>query len=397
MKRKTVQDVLHDLRSKSGIRIGSPADYAEQLGVTAISTGNIAIDAITGVGGLARGRIHELYGPPSSGKTTTALQAAARLQQRIIAGQEPGYVMFADYERSFDSAYARSLGLDTDHPSFIYMMPEHFEQGMQAARDLIATGELRMLIVDSVARMTTQHELEADVGRVQVADRAKMMAQLMRQIVGEVADEKVVVVFLNHIQEVIDASPIGAKLRAQGVVRKTTPGGAALKFNAAIRIEFKQVGNLRSREGDPLSNEDRDVVSQTKVAVTVVKNKVAPPFQTCEVRSRFGKGFSQAYSVLDILVKHKVVKKATGGMYHFDKAPMPEGLGVETIRGEENAVKTIESNPVWLEMLRVKAQEMLDNYGTEKVDPVGRDDDGDLVELAKTTIGSPDGPSLEDL
>lgn len=359
-KAPTLASRLAELKEKQGYKIGPLTDF--DMTVKAISTGNVSIDAITGVGGLPRGRVIECYGPPSSGKTTTSLQAAAGLQK------QGGSILFLDYEKSLDEVYCKSLGIDVSAPSFLVMQPDTFEDGANVFRDLMKTGELDMLIVDSVAAMVTANELEADTGKAKVADRAKMMAQFMRQITGPIQNYQIACVFLNHLQEVIDASPMGQKLRAAGITRKTTPGGNALKFYAGMRMEYKPVGNLRSEVYDPLANEAQSVVNQTKIQVTVVKNKVASPFKQCEVRVRYGKGFSQAYSVLNLLSVHKVVKKGAGGVYSFlpELSPYPEE-GYQ-IRGEENLLQEIEANSEWLERLEQKAKQVLAEHGASQAD-----------------------------
>lgn len=355
---------LAELRANKGsLRVGSLDDF--DMSVKAITTGNIAIDSITGVGGLPRGRVIECYGPPSSGKTTTALQAAARL---IQAG---GRVLFLDYEKSLDPEYVQALGIDPKNEAFIYTQPDTFEQGANLFRDLMLTGELDMLIADSVAAMVTQKELDAETGKANVADRAKLMAQFMRQITGQVQKYQVVAVFLNHIQEVIDASPMGQKLRAQGIVRKTTPGGSALKFYSSMRIEYKQIGNIRTDVYDPLTNEKVADIRQTKVQVTVVKNKVAAPFKQCEVRVRYGHGFSQAWSVFDVLVAHRAVKKGAGGVYTFPDG-LEQGLPGDpqcvVFRGEENVLSLIETDPEWLGRLEQHARGLLAQHGAFQAD-----------------------------
>ena len=359
----TLAAKLAELREKKDLKIGKLTDF--DMTVKSITTGNVAIDAITGVGGLPRGRVIECYGPPSSGKTTTSLQAAARLQQ--VGGK----ILFLDYEKSLDESYCKALGIDVSGESFIVMQPKTFEEGANVFRELMVTGELDMLIADSVAAMVTEKEFEAETGKANVADRAKMMAQFMRQITDPIQRFQICTVFLNHLQEVIDASPMGQKLKAAGVNRKTTPGGTALKFYAGMRMEYKPIGNIRSEVYDPISNASVAEIRQTKVQVTVVKNKVAPPFRQCEVRVRYGKGFSQAYSVLDVLTAHKAVKKGAGGVYVFPPALSPQ-QSAEPFqdRGEEKVILALESNPEWLSRLEAQARDLLVQYGAFQADPV---------------------------
>lgn len=372
----TLAQTLADLRKKTttsdGLKIGSLSDF--DMTVHPFTTGNISIDAITGVGGLPGGRIVELYGPLSSGKTTTAIQCAAALQQ------QGGKIFFADYEKALDENYCKALGLDvTNEESFIYMQPASFEEGANTFRKLLP--HLDMVIVDSVAMMVTESELSADTGKATVADRAKMMYQFLRQITGPCAEHNVLVVFINHLLEMVDASPMGARMKSQGITRKTTPGGRALPFNASMRIEYKQTGNKRTSTIDPLTGEPADVVSQTTVQVTCTKNKVGKPFRTCEVRVRYGKGFSQAFSVLDILTKHKALKKK-GAWYSVPPELRPSSAPeLEQIQGEEAFVSRLESDLEWLEALRVYAQILVDQHGIDEASPEGRDENGDLDEM----------------
>jgi recombination protein RecA len=254
------------------------------------------------------------------------------------------------------------------------------------------SGELDLLIADSVAAMVTEKEYEAETGKVQMADRAKMMAQFMRQITGPIQKYQVACVFLNHLQEVIDASPMGQRLKAAGVTRKTTPGGVALKFYASMRLEYKAIGTIRNTIYDPLKNEEVDAPQQSKVQVTVVKNKVAQPFRQCEVRVRYGKGFSQAYSLLDILTQHKIIKKGGGGMYKFPEhlSPQKDGSLFE-MRGEENLLVQIETNPSWMKVLEKEARGLLDIHGAYQADATEwEDQDTEGVQVQAFIPDEPD-------
>lgn len=332
---------------------------AHDLDVKAISTGNIAIDSITSVGGLPRGRIIELYGPPSSGKSTCALQCAAHAQKQGLT------VIYFDYEQAMDPNYCRALGLDVDAPSFLFGQPDFAEQGFNAIRELIETGEVGLVIFDSVGAMATEKELSVDTGKSTFADKAKMMAQAMRQVTPMIAKHDVVCIFLNHIQDVIDSSPMGQKLAKSGVKRTTTPGGKALKFHASVRIEFKPIGGMREAVEDELTNTETDVVTQQKVNITVVKNKVGAPFKTCEARVRFGVGFSNAYSVLSVLNAYNIVKKESGGVFRFTEVTQPPGMDVEAnpkanwVRGENKLLNMMEANPQWTEQLGLLAKDCL--------------------------------------
>lgn len=376
-KTKTLAAVLADARKKDAdLSVGARDIF--DVKIDAITTGNVALDAITGVGGIPRGRVIELYGPPMSGKTTTALQAAARHQQSVKAGTATGAILYLDHEKSLDEKYCAALGLDVnDEETFILVQPRSFEQGANLFRKILreAPGSLAMAIWDSVAVMTTEHELEVDTGAVQVGDRAKMMAQFLRQSIDVINRQNVAAIFLNHLQEVIDTSPMGRQMKARGIVRKKTPGGDALKYHASVRIEYKQIGNKRSPVYDPVSNEVIDEVNQTDVKVTVVKNKVAKPFKTVDVRVRFGKGFSQAYSVLEILLAYKIFIKSgayysfTGGFGPPDYAVDVKGTTVGTVHGEEKLLTMMENNSSWMKLLEDKAVALLTENGAFNADP----------------------------
>lgn len=376
----SISSVLSSIR-KSGAKLGklTDAEFTQTLTPEALSTGNLALDAITGIGGLPRGRVTELFGPPSSGKTTCALQCAALVQQ---AG---GRVLFLDHERSLDEKYVRALGIDPDgvhkdgEPSFIYLQPRSFEEGANAFRKMMPY--LDLAITDSVAAMVTTAELESDTGKVEFAARAKTMHQYMRQVTGPIVDTKTAMVFLNHVQDVIDTSPMGQRMKAQGISRQTTPGGSALKFYASLRIGFKQIGNVRSTQYDAVLNEDVSVPTQTKTKVTVVKNKVGNPFGQAELRVRFGRGFSNEWSALDVLLRHGKIKKDTGGIFRFypeleptndgdypTYAPSTSESGAKEsakaktrlwVKGEDNVIELMQADAAFREKAVATAAELL--------------------------------------
>lgn len=356
---KSLQEALSELRKKEGVEIGAFSEF-EHAVPRGLTTGNITLDTLTGIGGFPSGRITELVGPPSSGKTTAALQCAAKVQQ---AG---GTVMFQDFEQALDPIYCKALGLDVDAETFLYMAPQSFEQGANAFRSLQeASGAIDLVIHDSVASMTTQHELEAATGAVQVADRAKMLYQYTRQLNPLLNRTDCAAIFLNHLLELVDATPMGQQLARRGIKRTTTPGGNALRYYSSLRVEFKQIGNLRTAEMDLLANEEVDVVRQTKTQVTVVKNKVADPFRTAELRVRFGKGFSQTYSVLSVLTAYGTVKRS-GAWFTFPPDLRLNGDDDNVkLQGEETVLSLMDDNPVWAKQLEVAAQQILGVSGQE--------------------------------
>lgn len=348
-----LQAALSALR-KDGIQVGSYGDF-DNLKVEGMPTGNLTIDNMTGVNGFPRGRITELVGPPSSGKTTAALQCAAREQE---AG---GLIYFADHEQALDPDYAQALGLDVHADTFVYSRPDSFEQGANGFRKFqaLSGGAATLVIHDSVAAMTTEHELQADTGAVQVADRAKMMYQYCRQLIPLLKNTGCGAIFLNHLLEVVDTSPMGQRMARQGIKRKTSPGGNAIPYYASLRMEFKQIGNLKTAEMDVLTNDSIDVIRQTKTKATVIKNKVGDPFREAELRVRFGKGFSQEYSIFSILEGHGVIKKK-GSWFEFKDPAFRLDDDHVSIQGENALLEKMEENPEWLATLRAKAESIID-------------------------------------
>lgn len=343
----SISSVLKKVQKDYGLRVGSLSAVADD--VEAIPSGNIAIDDITGVGGLPLGRSVELYGQPSSGKTTTALQAAANLQRKIIAEGLEEYILYSDFEHALDKTYACSLGLDLDHPSFLFCQPDNFEQGAQSAVELIRTGSVRLGIWDSVAAMTPADMLTADVGKASVALQARLMSDFMKKLNPLLDEKNCCAVFLNHIQDVIS---IGG-FQPPGPPRTTTPGGKALKFYASVRMEYQQVKNITAAMVDQLTGAEVKRVEATNVRVRVVKNKVGPPFREAVVRVRFGRGFDDFWSALQILVGRGQVV-CTTGYYYFDKMSdlIHEDMahsktGRPLIHGEDAVLSFADEHPVW--------------------------------------------------
>jgi recombination protein RecA len=313
-KTPSLESVLSDLRGED-LRIGRLAEVVKP--VEFISTGNVAIDHILG-GGLPKGRVVELYGREQSGKSTLALQVAAEAQRQGLT------VLYLDFEAAIDDAYCRALGIDPDADTFVFFQPDTLEEGVNVMRKLLKSGLVHVTIVDSVAMMVSQKEVDAETGATaSLADKAKVMHQVMRQITPDVKRHGVVSIWVNHLREKIDTSPVGRRLAGQLV---TTPGGGALHYQASVRVEFRIKQRNKQEIADPIGGDKRRMATSNEVTVKVVKNKVAPPGREAEVRLIYGRGFSQAYSVLNVLVAAGVIKKGTGGVYTFEDGTTTRGL-----------------------------------------------------------------------
>ncbi len=357
-----IADVLKDITKKYKVRIGAAADVVDS--VTSLTTGNIAIDHLTGVGGIPLARITELYGLPSSGKTTTALQTAAAYQRRIIADSLDEYILYLDFEQALDRDYCAALGLDIDHPSFIGVQPVWLEDGADIAEQIMRTGKVRLSIWDSVARMTPR---EVDFGiRTAAMERARLMSSLLQRQVSLLHAHNCAGVFVNHLTEAISMGPT----RPGMPPAETSPGGKALKFYASLRMAFKPTKPIKGKAYDALAGTDTEQVIGTNVKIRVTKNKIGVPSREAEVRVRFGQGFDNLWSAKEVLVAHGLVKLGASGMYYFDTLPdLAAGLDVTDkgrphIRGEQALAIHADANPQWRAKFVALAARTIDAHGT---------------------------------
>lgn len=337
-----------------------------------VSTGNLSVDyAIGGPdGGVPLGRTVEFYGPPSSGKTTLAIQTAANLQKIIMGGGDPKLgigpddtIIYLDYEQAFDAGYAASLGLDTSHKSFLFGQPDVLEEGADFLLDAFKTGEVRMAIVDSVAAMTPSAQAEADsVGKSLPAVQAKLMKVFGTNLNSVLKNNNASIIFINHEIEVME---MGGARRPGMPPATSTPGGRALKFFASVRLQFRQIRQIKGAVMDPLTNETREIPVATDVRVKVVKNKVAPPFRECMVRVRFGRGFDEFWTAMQILLANKKVMYANGRYYFhnvIEEVPadwMPreaKGTNRPYLHGEAKVFSMADEHGPWRRALIVLAR-----------------------------------------
>ena len=276
--------------------------------IESISTGSISLDAALGIGGIPRGRITEIYGPESSGKTTLTLHIIAEAQKT------GGYAAFIDAEHAMDPEYAKKLGVDTDN--LLISQPDTGEQALDITETLVRSGALDIIVIDSVAALVPKAELDGDMGDSHMGLQARLMSQALRKLTGSVSKSRTSVIFINQIRH---------KIGVMFGTPETTTGGNALKFYASIRLDIRRIGQIK--EGDQ--------VVGNRTRVKVVKNKVAPPFKNTEFDIMYGEGISYEGDLLDLAVQADIVNKM-GAWYSYNK----EKIG----QGRENAKRYLQDN-----------------------------------------------------
>lgn len=346
-----------------------------------LSTGNMALDKIIG-GGLPLGRAVELAGPPSSGKTTTALQTAAGLQKIIMSGggtiigsdgstfeiKATDKILYMDYEATIDQEYCTKLGLDIDDDSFLLAQPDTLEDGANLAIELIETGYIRLVIWDSVASMLPSAKSQAEIGKSLPAVQAKLMSDVGAKLVPLLYKHQTLNIWVNHLKEMLDMS---GRRPAHLGPKMGTPGGVALKFYETVRIEYKQVKQIKEKEIDVLSGQEVETPGATEVEVKVVKNKIAPPFKKAVVRVRYGRGFDNFWTALLFLISQKEIMYSAGYYYFHkveDKGLVPDwmpraktGTQRPNIRTDAAILQAADDNPVWRQAVIDYAAELLKN------------------------------------
>ncbi|MDP9728916.1 recombinase RecA [Alicyclobacillus tolerans] len=296
-------------------------EASASMNVETIPTGSIALDIALGVGGLPRGRIIEIYGPESSGKTTVALHAVAEVQKR---GGQAAYI---DAEHALDPIYASKLGVDIDE--MLISQPDTGEQALEIAEALVRSGAVDIVVVDSVAALVPKNELEGDMGDSHVGLQARLMSQALRKLAGAISKSKTICIFINQIRE---------KVGVMFGNPETTTGGRALKFYASVRLEIRRAESLK---------QGNDIVG-SRTRIKVVKNKVAPPFKQVDVDIMFGEGISREGSLIDLATELEIIQKS-GAWYSYGD----ERIG----QGRENAKQYLKEHPDVAESIEMKIRE----------------------------------------
>ncbi len=324
-KKKALASAIAQIEKSYGkgaiLRLGQ----TETLNVDVIPTGSMGLDMALGIGGVPRGRIIELYGPESSGKTTVALHIIAEAQKM------GGEVAFVDVEHALDPVYAKALGVDIDN--LLVSQPDSGEQALEIMEALIRSGAIDVVVLDSVAAMTTKAEIDGNMGDSNVGQLARLMSQAMRKLTAIVSKSNCVAIFINQIRE-----KIGVMFGSP----ETTPGGRALKFYSSVRLDV--------RKGEPIKD-GQDIIG-TSTKIKVKKNKCAPPFKECEFDIIYGKGISRTGEILDLAVELNIVKKS-GAWFSYN--------GQKLGQGRDNSMKTLESNPDIMKELEEKIKENRDS------------------------------------
>jgi recombination protein RecA len=312
------------------MRMGDKVDTR----ISTVSSGSLALDEALGVGGFPRGRIVEVYGPESSGKTTLALHAVAEVQK------QGGTAAYIDAENAMDPKYATALGVNID--DLLLSQPDTGEQGLEIADALVSSGAIDIVVIDSVAALVPKAEIDGDIGDSHVGLQARLMSQALRKLSGQINRTKTIAIFINQIRE---------KVGVMFGNPETTPGGRALKFYATIRLEVRRAEQIK----------DNGVVIGNRTKIKVAKNKVAPPFRVAEVDIMYGQGISQTGELIDMAVDKDIINKS-GSWYSYKE----DRIG----QGRENVKKYLLENPEFMEDLRsqVRVAYGMDADNTEAAD-----------------------------
>ncbi|WP_020528448.1 recombinase RecA [Flexithrix dorotheae] len=336
-KLKSLQLTLSKLEKDHGKGIVMKLNDDSVIDVPSISTGSLGLDLALGVGGLPRGRIIEIYGPESSGKTTLALHTIAQAQK------SGGIAAFIDAEHAFDKIYAEKLGIDLDN--LLISQPDHGEQALEVTEHLVRSGAIDIIVIDSVAALVPKAELEGEMGESKMGLQARLMSQALRKLTGTISKTNCCCIFINQLRE---------KIGVMFGNPETTTGGNALKYYCSVRLDIRRIGAIK---------ESADKITGNRTRVKVQKNKVAPPFKVVEFDILYGEGISKAGEVLDMGVDFDIIKKA-GSWFSYK--------GTKLGQGRESVKELIRDNPELMDELEMKIKAKI-NGETIEEEPVAQD------------------------
>ncbi|MDD3704445.1 MAG: recombinase RecA [Clostridiaceae bacterium] len=331
-KKKAIELALSQVEKQFGKGSIMKLGDATKMNVESVSTGSIELDIALGIGGVPKGRIVEIYGPESSGKTTVALHIIAEAQKN------GGEAAFIDAEHALDPLYAKNLGVDIEN--LIVSQPDTGEQGLEIAETLVRSGAIDVVVVDSVAALVPKAEIDGEMGDSHVGLQARLMSQALRKLAGAISKSKTTVIFINQLRE---------KVGIMFGNPEVTPGGRALKFYASVRLEVRKIENIKVGAD----------TTGSRTRVKVVKNKVAPPFKQAEFDIMYGLGISKEGSILDAAVNNDLIMKS-GAWFSYGDTRIGQG--------RENAKQYLKDNPDITNEIDKKLREMFD-LGTSKTKP----------------------------
>ena len=357
-KKKALDQALKMIEKTYGEGAVMRLGEKKKIDVEVIPTGSLTLDLALGVGGVPRGRIIELFGPESSGKTTVALHIVAEAQKM------GGEAAFIDVEHALDPKYARALGVDIDN--LLVSQPDSGEQALEIAEQLVRSGAIDVLVVDSVAAMTTKAEIDGEMGDSHVGQLARLMSQAMRKLTSVIAKTGCVAIFINQIRE---------KIGVMYGNPETTPGGRALKFYATIRMDVRK-GEVIKDGSMPIGN---------RMKVKIVKNKVAAPFRECEFDNIYGQGISRIGEIMDLAVELDIIKKS-GSWFSYE--------GNKLGQGRDNAKQMLIDNEEFRKEVEAKIMERIDQIDLSSSEGEGEEDTA--ADTKEATAAAPPQPVISD-
>ena len=342
-KRKALEAAMSQIEKQFGKGSVMKLGNYDSMNVEAISTGALNLDIALGIGGIPRGRIIEIYGPESSGKTTLALHAIAEAQKT------GGEAAFIDAEHALDPVYAKKIGVDIDN--LIVSQPDTGEQALEIAEALIRSGAIDIVVVDSVAALVPKAEIDGDMGDSHMGLQARLMSQALRKLAGAINKTKTIIIFINQLRE---------KIGVMFGNPETTTGGRALKFYASVRLDIRKIENIK-QDGNVIGNRAR---------VKIVKNKVAPPFREAEFDIMYGEGISKIGNIFDMAVNLDIIEKS-GSWFSYN--------GNRIGQGRENVKKYLQDNPELLDevekKVRANFEKAFEDSLGEELPPAGKEDE----------------------